>query len=152
MTGFTEMAAPLPVPAPPAAAAQAAPSPLQLADAAADKYGLPRQLVRSVMATDQYVIHEIVLPSGTTVREYVSAGRVCAVAWRGPWLPDMRILLGSYFDQYRKAFRHKRSSHQPFVVDEPGLVVHAGGHMRGFFGEAHVPALLPNGARIEELR
>jgi hypothetical protein len=107
---------------------------------------------RTVTSNERYVIHEIVLPSGTSVREYVSAGRVCAVAWRGPWLPDMRILLGTYFDQYSRAARHNRSSHRPFAVDEPGLVVHAGGHMRAFFGEAHVPALLPAGASVEELR
>jgi hypothetical protein len=107
---------------------------------------------RTVTSNDRYVIHEIQLPSGTAVREYVSAGRVCAVAWRGPWLPDMRIVLGAYFDQYRRAKRSDRSAHGPFVIDEPGLVVHSAGHMRAFFGQAHVPALLPAGARVEELR
>jgi hypothetical protein len=107
---------------------------------------------RTITTNDTYVIHEIVLPSGTSVREYVSAGRVCAVAWRGPWLPDMRILLGSYFDQYQRAARHNRSSHRPFAVDEPGLVVHAGGHMRAFFGEAYLPTLLPESGRVEDLR
>lgn len=39
-------------PAKPAPASQPAPSPAQLADAAADRYGLPRQLVRSVISAE----------------------------------------------------------------------------------------------------
>src|SRR5580704_12348400 len=42
--------------------------------------------------------------TGTVVREYASpTGTVFAVAWQGPWLPDMRQLLGSYFEQYAQA-------------------------------------------------
>src|SRR5215475_9542856 len=38
-----------------------------------------------------YDIHEIQTPSGTVIREYVSAqGKVFAVTWRGPGLPDLR--------------------------------------------------------------
>jgi hypothetical protein len=107
---------------------------------------------RTVTTNAKYVVHEIVLPSGTAVREYLSAGRIFAVAWRGPWLPDMTILLGSYFERYQKASRSHRSSHRPFVIDGPDLVVRSGGHMRAFFGEAHVPALLPKGVRVEELQ
>src|SRR5260370_10959663 len=65
-TGFVEMSSttvrsyeaeepgPVPVPAQAAAgsaaAATPAPTPLELADAAADRYGLPRELVRRLMA------------------------------------------------------------------------------------------------------
>ena len=43
-----------------------------------------------------YTIHEIRAATGTNVREYVSSsGRVFAVAWQGPWPPDMRQILGS---------------------------------------------------------
>ena len=45
-------------------------------------------------------------PSGTTVREYVSSnGTVFAVAWQGPWLPDLRQMLGPYFDDYQRALQ-----------------------------------------------
>jgi hypothetical protein len=107
---------------------------------------------RTVTTNEKYVVHEIALPSGTVVREYLSAGRIFAVAWRGPWLPDMTVLLGPYFERYKKASRSHRWSHRPFVIDEPDLVVRSGGHMRAFFGEAHVPALLPKGVRVEELQ
>jgi len=52
-----------PVPAP-AAVLPPPPSPGQLADAAADKYGLPRKLVRSVMAAESGFSPQAVSPKG----------------------------------------------------------------------------------------
>ena len=56
------------VPETPALAATPAPAsaltPRQLADAAADKYGLPRELVRSVMAAESGFLAEAVSPKG----------------------------------------------------------------------------------------
>jgi soluble lytic murein transglycosylase-like protein len=50
-----------PIPAPPAPAPL---TPLELADAAADKYGLPRQLVRSVMAAESAFQPKAISPKG----------------------------------------------------------------------------------------
>jgi soluble lytic murein transglycosylase-like protein len=55
---------PPPVPATPAPVAKPAPSPSQLADAAADKYGLPRRLVRSVISTESDFQPQVVSPKG----------------------------------------------------------------------------------------
>jgi len=56
--------APAPAPATPTPAAQPAPSPAQLADAAADKYGLPRRLVRSVISRESDFQPQAVSPKG----------------------------------------------------------------------------------------
>jgi soluble lytic murein transglycosylase-like protein len=56
--------APAPAPATPTPAAQPAPSPVQLADAAADKYGLPRRLVRSVISRESDFQPGAVSPKG----------------------------------------------------------------------------------------
>ena len=56
--------APAPAPVTPTPAAQPAPSPSQLADAAADKYGLPRQLVRSVISNESDFQPRAVSPKG----------------------------------------------------------------------------------------
>jgi soluble lytic murein transglycosylase-like protein len=56
--------APAPAPATPTPGAQPAPSPSQLADAAADKYGLPRQLVRSVISNESDYQPRAVSPKG----------------------------------------------------------------------------------------
>ena len=63
-----EYVPPAPAPAPPADTAgrraEARPTPAQLADAAADKYGLPRRLVRSVISTESGFEARAVSPKG----------------------------------------------------------------------------------------
>jgi hypothetical protein len=94
---------------------------------------------------------EMQLPSGATVREYVSsAGAVFAVTWEGPSLPDLRLLLGGYFQQYSDAVQSGGVGAR--VVQQPDLVVYTGGHMRAFRGRAYVPQLLPPGIDAEVIR
>ncbi|MFZ3367078.1 MAG: DUF2844 domain-containing protein [Candidatus Sulfotelmatobacter sp.] len=103
-----------------------------------------------------YTVHEIQGATGAVVREYVSsAGKVFAVAWQGPWPPDMRQLLGSYFEQYRQAAKAQsrvRIGRRPLMIQQPGLVVQIGGHPRSFAGRAYVPEMLPSGVRVEEIQ
>jgi hypothetical protein len=111
------------------------------------------QASRRILTATRYTLHEIQLPSGTTVREYVSAGgTVFGVAWQGPFMPDLRQLLGSYFPQYVDAASLKQGQRGPMTVIQPGLVVRSGGHMRAFSGQAYLPALLPQGVSVEEIR
>ena len=99
-----------------------------------------------------YTVHEMQTSSGTTVREFATlGGTVFAVAWNGPFLPDLRQALGTYFEAYHSATRAKRYGHAHDVVEQPGLVVHSSGHQRSFFGIAYVPQLIPAGVSIDEL-
>src|SRR5215813_12694053 len=57
----------------------------------------------SIKATDlgAYRVHESQLSSGTVVREYAAPnGNVFAVTWRGPFVPNLKHLLGRYFEEY----------------------------------------------------
>ena len=111
---------------------------------------------RRMIAAQSYTVHEINAATGTVVREYASAdGKVFAVAWHGPWLPDMRQLLGSYFEQYRAAMQSQsgaRMGRKPIMIDQPGLVVQIGGHIRALAGRAYVPQMLPSGVRAEDIQ
>ena len=104
---------------------------------------------RTMKTAESYTMHEIQAANGTVVREYLSAeGKVFAIAWHGPWIPDMHQLLGSYFDQYAQANQAQRSVHMrrgPILINQPGLVVQIGGHPRAFTGRAYVPEMLPSG-------
>lgn len=112
--------------------------------------------IRATLRTVQgarYTVHELRAPSGTTVREYVSpAGLVFGVAWQGPSLPDLRQLLGRYFDRYVEAAAARPARRGPVLVQLPGLVVQSGGHMRAFAGKAYVPEALPQGVAPEEVQ
>ena len=49
-----------------------------------------------------YTVQEVQLETGTMVQQYVtSAGLVFAISWRGPVLPDLSILLGDYFNEFK---------------------------------------------------
>ena len=107
-----------------------------------------------------YTVHEIQSPAGTVIREYVSSvgastGKVFALAWQGPWPPDMRQLLGGYFDQYEQAAKAQSSARigrKPLMIELPGLIVEMGGHPRAFTGRAYVPQMLPSGVHAEEIQ
>ncbi len=111
--------------------------------------------LRTTAATS-YSVHEIQSPAGTVVREYVSsAGRVFAITWQGQWPPDMRQILGNYFEQYAQAAKAQSSARmgrKPLVIEQPGLVVQMGGHPRSFRGRAYVPDLLPSGVAAEAIQ
>lgn len=99
---------------------------------------------RRTVNASQYTMHEIQISSGTLVREYVSAqGQVFAVAWKGPFLPDLQQILGNHFADYGNAASSRRSRRGPVLLQQPGLIIQSGGHMRAFFGRAYIPQLLP---------
>jgi hypothetical protein len=114
------------------------------------------QGTRQTIAAESYTVHEIQAGAGAVVREYVSpAGKVFALAWHGRWPPNMRQLLGSYFEQYVQAAKAQsgyRRGRRPLMIEQPGLVVQMGGHPRAFAGMAYVPEMLPPGVRAEEIQ
>jgi uncharacterized protein DUF2844 len=111
---------------------------------------------RSVTEAQDYVIHEIEAPTGTVVREYARPdGTVFAIAWQGPFIPNLRQLLGAYFAPFAEVAKAQQSRHArrgTVVVETPDLVVETGGHMRAFFGRAYIPALMPRAFAAGELR
>lgn len=115
------------------------------------------QMKGSIAATqtDAYTVKEIHAPGGTTVREYISSsGRIFAVAWHGPFMPDMQQILGAYFQQYSAALQAqpKHYGRRPLNIQLPGLVVQAAGHMRAYWGRAYVPQILPESIKADEIK
>ena len=91
------------------------------------------------------------------VREYLTrAGRVFAVSWQGPTLPDLQQLLGTYFGEFQTQVAAARVNnagiHRQLLIDEPDLVVASAGRLRDFFGIAYVPGLVPAGVSVGELQ
>ena len=109
-----------------------------------------------IVRTNAYTLHELQSPAGVTVREfYAPGGTVFGVAWEGPWPPDMRQLLGSYFEQFQRAndaARKTRKTRGVLVVNDGGLVVQITGHARAFSGFAYAPSLLPQGVQPNVIR
>lgn len=124
--------------------------------------GLPEQFnaegtavvssVSSAMPT--YTLRETTLATGTQVREYISgSGIVFALAWNGPMLPDLKALLGQYFDtMVAESASKPRAGRSHLGVDLPEVVIHSGGHMRAFEGSAWIPAQFPAGFSADDVR
>jgi len=112
------------------------------------------QGTRKVTPGAAYSVHEITVPSGTRVREFVSSatGRVFALAWQGPYMPDLKQLLGDQYDSFVEGARNGGARRSNVRVSQPGLVVHSTGHMRAFSGRAYLPDQLPAGVRIEDIQ
>ena len=108
---------------------------------------------RSVSQASTYSVHELQLPGGTQVREYMTAAnQVFAVAWSGPSIPDLQQLLGTYFPRYQAAARALGRVRRPLAVEASDLVIRTGGHQRAFFGVAYLPTQMPAGVKEEQIR
>jgi hypothetical protein len=103
-----------------------------------------------------YTVRATTLGNGTVVREYLAQdGTVFGLAWNGPQMPNLNDLLGTYFPQYLagvQAARAVRGGHGPVAVDQDGLVVHSGGHMGAFAGQAWLPQALPAGVSGSDIQ
>jgi Protein of unknown function (DUF2844) len=106
-----------------------------------------------VVAAALFTVHEIAAPSGTVVKEFVSpAGKVFAVAWTGPFMPDLRQTLGRYFDTYQSGPRSRAMRRRLAQMNAPDLVVVSGGRPRAFAGQAYVPSLMPAGVTPDQIK
>lgn len=102
-----------------------------------------------------YTLHETRFENGAIVREYASlSGLVFALTWEGPVLPDLRVLLGGYFNTFKLATDQARLDGRrgsPVNIERDGLVVISNGRMRNFFGHAYAPDLVPAGVAIKDV-
>lgn len=118
----------------------------------ADRVSLKGALT-SFSTVKGYAVHEITTAAGVHVREYLSGGKVFAVSWQGPFIPDLERMLGAYYARYAQAASAPRAgSHRHLRIEQPGLVVESNGRMRAFYGRAWDPALLPQNFTVADIR
>jgi hypothetical protein len=104
--------------------------------------------------TVSYDVEELTSDSGLTVREYLTrSGKVFAITWQGPVLPDLPALLAEYFPRYKDALQQvsQPATRGHARVEQQDLVVESDGHMRAFTGRAYLPGLVPPGVSIDAL-
>jgi len=94
-----------------------------------------------------YSEHQTVLTNGTVVNEYADAGgSVFAVSWSGPFQPDLKSLLGEWFDVFTsEAGKQKGHGISRMQVRNADLVVVSSGRMGAFQGRAWLASRLPAG-------
>ena len=89
------------------------------------------------------------------VRQYVSSsGQVYAVSWDGPAMPDIAVLLGTWFDRYRQeasAALPNASGLHSSRVSSSDLMVETAVRLRDFSGRAWLPSALPAGVAAADI-
>jgi hypothetical protein len=111
-----------------------------------------RASMRSSQDRLGYRVHEIQLPTGTVLREFVApGGNVFAVAWTGPAKPDLRQTLGKYFDTAVSASKPKFSDRRHLQFQQGDLIVEGRGHMRAMSGRAYLASAIPSGVNLGDL-
>ncbi len=100
-----------------------------------------------------YDLHEITTAAGDRVREYVSAdGAVFATTWSGHSMPDLKVVLAAHYTEYTAGAQAHRASHHVFSMDTDRLVLRVVKLPRGLAGSARVPALVPAGMSVQDIR
>jgi hypothetical protein len=90
-----------------------------------------------------------------TLREYVTPnGIIFAIAWNGLIHPDLAALLGSYTGEYRTAMEQisREPGRRRLRVQTNQIMVEKWGHMRNLQGRAYLPALIPPGVNVDEIK
>lgn len=111
-------------------------------------------VLRATTVQPGYTVQEIT-SDATNVREYVSPGGIVfAIAWNGIMHPDLTTLLGSYAGEYQQALQNtpRHMGMRRREVRGSRVVVEKWGHMRNLQGRAYVPALVPSGVAIDEIK
>lgn len=88
---------------------------------------------------------EIKAVEGVEITEYITEGKVFAITWSGLTHPDLSILLGSYWPEYKKQNPRSERRKALNTVRSNSLVVEKGGRMREVFGKAYDTSLMPEG-------
>jgi hypothetical protein len=100
-----------------------------------------------------YRVHEVQLPTGTVLREFVApGGNVFAVTWHGPSKPDLRQALGKHFDTLVSAPRQQFADRRHVHFQQGDLVVEGRGHMRALSGRAYLVSAVPSGVELGDLQ
>lgn len=111
---------------------------------------------RVASAAGNYTVQQMVLDTGTVVKEYLSAaGTVFAVSWQGPQMPDVQALLGNYAQTAADgtaAFRAAHGGTGPVSLASSALVVQSGGHMGAYVGRAYIPGAVPAGVNLKDIK
>lgn len=87
------------------------------------------------------------LDSGTTIHEYVGpGGTVFAVSWSGPFMPDLKELLGVHFNAMQAHAANRPDARRSrLAMRGQDVVIVSTGHMGALEGRAWVPSKLPAG-------
>lgn len=104
----------------------------------------------AVARASAYSVHSLTSPAGVRIRQYADAsGFVFAVAWDGPVLPNLELLLGTTFSAYAQGQRQRSRGVR---IQTPALFLESAGMMRAFFGKGVLTERLPANVSVQDIQ
>ena len=91
----------------------------------------------------------------STIKEYINKdGIIFAITWQGLDHPDLSVLLGSHYENYKTLVKLEppQAGRRHHSVKRENLVVQKWGNMRNLRGRAYDPLLLPPGVALDEIK
>jgi hypothetical protein len=108
-------------------------------------------LQKKTPAGADYIEVQLRLDTGTVVRVFRTAdGLIFATSWAGPFLPDLRELLGKHFEAVA-ARQDAPGPRNRLLVRQDDVVLVSDGRLGAFRGQAWLPAQLPAGFDLRVL-
>ena len=107
-----------------------------------------------VFPGSNYTVVRITTPYSVVNQYTDSNGAIFAVTWRGNSPPDLSVVLGKHFQDYKTARETSapRRGRRPLLIKTGKIVVRHFGHMRDIRGLAYQPELIPQGVQAEDLQ
>lgn len=106
-------------------------------------------------SNSSYTVQTVTLANKTTVTEFATpAGKVFALRWSGPALPDYGLILGASIDRFQQQVRVLRAAGRrggPVDIRDQGLVVVSTGHAGSYQGYAYLESLVPATVDVAKL-
>ena len=99
----------------------------------------------------KYDVYIFTTAQGITVKQYVANDQVFAISWRGPRIPNLRQLYGTYFNSYSQTKTQNTGMSQR-VINTLDLDASTYGINGAFVGRAVLKTQLPEGVTIENLK
>jgi hypothetical protein len=109
---------------------------------------------RSTANYNGYKVQEI-RSEAVALREYVAPdGIVFAITWNGLIHPDLTPLLGSYSREYEDGLKQtpRERGRRRLQLKTNQMIVEKWGHMRNLQGRAYLPALIPPGVTVNDIK
>ncbi|MBA2963425.1 MULTISPECIES: DUF2844 domain-containing protein [Ramlibacter] len=108
-------------------------------------------LQKKTPAGADYVETQLRLETGTRLRVFRAAdGVIFAASWAGPFLPDLREVLGTHFAAVA-ARQEAPGPRNRMVVRQDDVVLVSDGRLGAFQGQAWLPGQLPAGFDLRVL-
>lgn len=99
-----------------------------------------------------FTVHELTTGMNGIVREYVSpSGRVFAVTWHGPTMPNLQQIMGTHFQTLAGA-PHRVGARSHMAMQSNNLVFESSGHVRAFHGRAYLANAIPAGVTTNDIQ